>query len=88
MRHLCLGYLGPRYSDINTVVSSQVHGGWEVSITMHLGEHALSWSLYISTYINTKMFVCLLPFFSAISKPTRKPFGMKLVFDPEKKLKQ
>ena len=48
----------------------------------------------ISTYIiyNTKMlvclFVCLLLFFSAISKPIGKPFGMKLVFDPEKKLKQ
>ena len=47
----------------------------------------LKWYL-ISTYINTKMFVSLLPFFSAISKPIGKPFGMKLVFDPEEVLKQ
>ena len=44
--------------------------------------------LYSYKYENVCLFVCLYPFFSAISKPIGKPYGMKLVFDPEKKLKQ
>ena len=41
-------------------------------------------NLYLYKYEN----VCLLLFFLAISKPIGKPFGMKLVFDSEKVLKQ
>ena len=45
--------------------------------------------LDISTYINTKMSVCLYTFFSAISKPIGIPFsGTKLLFAPVKVLKQ
>ena len=49
LRHLCLGQLGPRYSDIYTVVSSEVHVGWEAPITVHLDENTPSRSLYISS---------------------------------------
>ena len=45
-------------------------------------------NLYLYKYEIVCLFVCLLPFYSAISKPTGKPFSMKLVFDTEKKLKQ
>ena len=45
----------------------------------------------ISTYINTKMSVCLFvylfTFFSAISKPIGKPFGTNLPFAPGSVLK-
>ena len=51
-------------------------------------DFSFSVNLYLYKYENVCLFVCLFAFFSAITKPIGKPFGMKLVFDPDKVLKQ
>ena len=41
----------------------------------------LLWNLYLYKYDNVCLSVCLYGFFSAISKPNGKPFGIQLLID-------
>ena len=64
MRHLWLGNLGPRYSDIYAVVSGLVHSGWKALITVHSCERALIRNLY-----NPSLLIKGWPIFACVYVP-------------------